>query len=252
MTPYAIALLFSAGMLGGCANAIAGGATLITFPSMVASGLPIVIANASNSIAVMPGNIIAALSDREKWPVMNAHFATLVIMSIAGAALGSWLLISHSAESFMLVVPALIGIATILFTFAPKLQTMLARFRGEHGPAKGGAALIGVTAIYGGYFGAGIGVMFMAILSIIESREMRTLNAIKNLLSFACAVPAATIFILSGSVSWPQTLTMMAGATVGGAVGSRLIRVISPMTMRRLVGAIGGVMTVIYAYRYWL
>ena len=252
MTPGAVALLFGAGVLGGCANAIAGGATLITFPSMVASGLPLVMANASNSIAVMPGNIIAALSDREKWPAMNAHFAALVIMSVVGSALGSWLLISHSDRSFMLIVPALIGIATVLFTFAPQLQAMLAKFRGTHGPAPGASALIGVTAIYGGYFGAGIGVMFMAILAIIESREMRMLNAIKNLLSFACAVPAAIIFIVSGSVSWPQTLTMMVGAAVGGLLGARLIRVISAQTMRRLVGAIGGVMTVIYAYRYWL
>src|SRR5262249_39303590 len=144
------------------------------------------------------------------------------------------------------------GVATVLFTFAPRLQAALAKFRGSHRPARGATALIGLTAIYGGYFGAGIGVMFMAILSIIESREMRTLNAIKNLLSFACAVPAATIFIMSGSVSWPQTLTMFAGATVGGLLGARLIRVISPLTMRRLVGAIGGVMTLIYAYRYWL
>ena len=252
MTPAAMALLFGAGVLGGCANAIAGGATLITFPAMVASGLPIVTANASNSIAVMPGNIIAALSDRGKWPVMNAHFAALVVMSIIGGALGSWLLISNSDRSFMMIVPALIGLATVLFTFAPQLQAALARFRGSHRPAPGASVLIGVTAIYGGYFGAGIGVMFMAILAIIESREMRTLNAIKNLLSFAVAVPAAIIFIGSGSVSWPQTLTMLAGASVGGLLGARLIRVVSPQTMRRLVGTIGGVMTVVYAYRYWL
>lgn len=252
MGPGAAALLFGAGVLGGCANAIAGGATLITFPAMVASGLPLVTANASNSIAVMPGNFIAAISDRAKWPRLDVHFAALLLMSVVGGVVGSWLLISHSDRSFMLFVPALIGLATLLFVLAPRLQVLAAKLRRGHPSPATAPALIGLTAIYGGYFGAGVGVLFMGILSILENREIRALNALKNVLSFAIAAPAAAVFIATGAVSWPQTLTMLAGATIGGLLGARLIRIISPIAMRRVVGSIGTVMTVIYAYRYWL
>ncbi|MCC6983839.1 MAG: sulfite exporter TauE/SafE family protein [Bauldia sp.] len=254
MSVAIVALLFGAGVLGGIANAIAGGATLITFPAMLAAGLPPITANASNAVAVTPGHLLAAIADWRKLPPIGPQFVALAVVAIGGGAIGAVLLLLTPGQVFLVLVPALIGAATLLFAFAPLIQARLAAGRearaGSTHPLASGA--FALASIYGGYFGAGLGVMMLAILSITTRHELRSVNAMKNLLSTGVAAATVAIFIGSGAVSWPETGVMLAGAVVGGFAGGRLVQVLPAAWVRAGVIAIGAVITVVYAVRYWL
>ena len=244
--------LFAAGVAGGAVNAIAGGATLLTFPAMVAAGLPPVIANASSAVAVTPGHFVAALADRAMLPAPRALVAPLVAGALGGG-LGAALLLATSDSTFTMLVPALVGVATALFAFARPIQAAIrARFGQDHGGAGGRAAAISGVSVYGGYFGAGLGVMLLAVLSITGHEELRAANALKNAVSAAVSLATIAIFIGRGAVDWPPTLAMLAGALAGGFLGVRLLRVLKPQGVRALVVVIGAAMTAIYAWKYWM
>jgi uncharacterized membrane protein YfcA len=249
-----VALLFGAGLAGGIANAIAGGATLITFPAMLAAGLPPVIANASNAVAVTPGHLVAAFADRGKLPRADVRLATAIAGSIFGGGLGAVLLLVTPERLFTLLVPALIGLATLVFACGRVIQDRVARAFGDHGGdhTVARAVLLAPTAVYGGYFGAGLGVMLLAVLSITGREDVRAANALKNLLATAVSATTITIFTIQGVVRWPETLVMLLGAVVGGFLGGRLVKVLPAALIRALVIAIGAAMTAAYAWRYWL
>lgn len=244
--------LFAAGVAGGAVNAIAGGATLLTFPAMLAAGLPPVIANASSAVAVTPGHFVAALADRDVLPTPRALVAPLIAGALGGGV-GAALLLATSDSTFTRLVPALVGVATALFAFARPIQGAIrARFGQDHGGAGGRAAAISGVSVYGGYFGAGLGVMLLAVLSITGHEALRAANALKNAISAAVSLATIAIFIARGAVDWPPTLAMLAGALAGGFLGVRLLRVLKPQWVRALVVVIGAGMTAIYAWRYWM
>ena len=252
-----IALLAGAGLVGGVANAIAGGATLITFPAMLASGIPPIIANASNAVAVTPGHFIAAIADRERIPAFDRRFLLLVLLSLVGAAIGAILLLVTTDRTFILLVPALVGAATLIFAFSRQIQEAIqGRKRGgrKRGKPRGflGEILIVPATIYGGYFGGGLGVMLLAILGVIGVRDVRAANVLKNLLATAVSVVTIAIFIGKGIVDWPHTLVMLVGAACGGFLGGWLVRVLPPAAVRATVIAAGTAITLYYAWRYWL
>jgi uncharacterized protein len=252
-----IALLAGAGLVGGVANAIAGGATLITFPAMLASGIPPIIANASNAVAVTPGHFIAAIADRERIPAFDRRFLLLVLLSLVGAAIGAILLLVTTDRTFILLVPALVGAATLIFAFSRQIQEAIqGRKRGgrKRGKPRGflGEILIVPATIYGGYFGGGLGVMLLAILGVIGVRDVRAANVLKNLLATAVSVVTIAIFIGKGIVDWPHTLVMLVGAACGGFLGGWLVRVLPPAAVRTTVIAAGTAITLYYAWRYWL
>lgn len=242
------ALLFGAGIAGGVVNAIAGGATLITFPAMIAAGLPPVIANASNALAVTPGHLFAALADRRRLPARDRPFALTIVAAVLGGAIGAILLLVTPEKLFVLFVPALIALATIIFAFGRYLQTMLVRAHtGRHTSAR--AALMLPVTVYGGYFGAGLGVMLLAVLSITGREDVRAANALKTSVTSLATI---AIFIAQGVIRWPETLVMLAGAVAGGILGGRLIAILPAGVVRTIVIALGIAMTLIYAWRYWL
>ena len=252
-----VALLAGAGLVGGVANAIAGGATLITFPAMLASGIPPVIANASNAVAVTPGHFIAAIADRERIPAFDRRFLLLVVLSLVGAAIGATLLLVTTDRTFILLVPLLVGAATLIFAFSRQIQQAIrGRKRGgrKRGKPSGflGEILIVPATIYGGYFGGGLGVMLLAILGVIGVRDVRAANVLKNLLATAVSAVTIAIFIWKGIVDWPHTLVMLVGAACGGFLGGWLVRVLPPAAVRTAVIAAGTVITLYYAWRYWL
>jgi uncharacterized protein len=252
-----VALLAGAGLVGGVANAIAGGATLITFPAMLASGIPPVIANASNAVAVTPGHFIAAIADRERIPAFDRRFLLLIVLSLVGAAIGAVLLLVTTDRTFILLVPLLVGAATLIFAFSRQIQEMISgRKRGGRKRRKQhnflGEILIVPATIYGGYFGGGLGVMLLAILGVMGIRDVRAANVMKNLLATAVSAVTIAIFIWKGIVDWPHTLVMLAGAAGGGFLGGWLVRVLPPAAVRGTVIAAGTVITLYYAWRYWL
>jgi uncharacterized membrane protein YfcA len=244
------ALLFGAGVAGGVVNAIAGGATLITFPAMLAAGLPPVIANASNALAVTPGHLFAALADRKQLPARGSNFAIAIVAAAIGGAVGALLLLVTPERVFVLLVPVLIALATLVFAFGRRIQTMLGFGSAGQGAGARAALMLPVT-VYGGYFGAGLGVMLLAVLSITGRENIRATNAFKNLLATATSLATITIFIVQGVIRWPETLVMLAGAVAGGILGGRLITVLPANIVRGTVIVLGIAMTIVYAARYW-
>jgi uncharacterized protein len=244
-------LLFVAGIAGGAINAVAGGATLLTFPAMVAVGLPAVVANASSSLALTPGHALGVWSDRSKLPKIDSVLLIDLIVMIGGAAVGALLLFWTPERYFQALVPALIGGATLLFAFGNKLKFLVVG-PGENrdrGFAK--RILLVPTAVYVGYFGAGAGIVMMALFAMTTRWEARTSNAVKNLFGAVANWCAIGIFVFTGLIAWPQTLIMLCGAIGGGLTGGYVLKLISSTTLRRVVIAAGMVSTLIYAWRYW-
>jgi hypothetical protein len=250
-------MLFGAGLAGGIVTAVVGGASLITFPALLAAGLPAIVANASNAVALMPGNFVGGIADLERWPRWNRSFVGLIGVCVAGSVAGAVLLLVTPERAFTAVVPLLIGLATILFAGAGRIRRwIVARAARPHGArvSSDGLRLLlfAPVAVYGGYFGAGMSVMLLAILSVGDTDDFRATNVIKNLISGLTSLVAVVVFVFQGMVAWPPTMVMMAGALVGGFLGGRLARVLPPELMRGIVITVGTVLTVIYAWRYWL
>jgi uncharacterized membrane protein YfcA len=252
MEPRVMALLFAAGAVGGAVNAIAGGATLITFPAMLAAGLPPVVANASNAVAISPGHLLAAVADRERLPVADRRLALSLAAATLGGIAGALLLLALPAAAFLQPVPLLIGLATALFAFAPRIQAWAARRREGAAPnALAGTAALAAVSVYGGFFGAGLGVMLSALLAIEDPDDIRRVKVMKNLLATAVSLAAIVIFVVQGAVHWGATLAMLAGALPGGWAGGHLVRVLPARAVRRAVIAAGLFMSAYYAARIW-
>jgi uncharacterized protein len=250
MTTQSILVLLVAGFLGGIANSMAGGASLITFPAMMAAGLAPIPANASNTVALILGNVMGAWTERRQIPVLDRSLWLAFGVAVLGGALGAVLLLKTPETFFVLVVPALIGCATVIFAFSKTIQSWVAKQ--DAGQAESlRAALLLPASIYGGYFGAGMGVIFMAVLSATSAWALRSSNAVKNILGALANGAAIVIFVVQGMVSWPQTLVMMGACLVGGVVGGKALGIVSATAMKIAIIAIGIVMTVFYAWRYW-
>ena len=246
-------LMFAAGLAGGIVTAMVGGASLITFPALLAAGLPAIVANASNTVALAPGNLAAALADLERIPRWNRSFAGLALISVVGSGAGAALLLATPEKAFTAVVPLLIGFATVLYALAGRIRLWIASRAAGAAPSTGSEPLLfAPVAVYGGYFGAGMSVMILAILSVTRADEFRSSNVIKNLLSALTSFVAVVVFVLTGTVAWPPTLVVMTGAVIGGFTGGRLARVLPSELMRRVVIVVGTVLTLVYARRYWL
>jgi uncharacterized protein len=248
------ALLFGAGLTGGVANAIAGGGTLVTFPAMLIAGLPPVVANASNAVAVTPGHLVAAYADGNALLPIGRSSVAAGLATLLGGAAGAVLLLVTSERLFTLLVPALIGVATLIFAFARPIQRSIVQALGDT-PGRRAAMRAGLlvpTATYGGYFGAGLGVMLLAVLAVTGREDARAANALKNLLATAVSAVTILIFTVQGMVRWPETLVMLTGATCGGYLGGRLVKVLPAPIVRAVVIAIGVDMTALYGQRYWL
>jgi uncharacterized protein len=251
-----ILLLFVSGLGGGIMAAMVGGASVITFPVLLATGLPPVVATASNLIAVSPGNFFAALADRSQLPPFDRAFVGLIAASVLGAFVGAGLLLATPARMFEVLIPLLLGFATVLFAYAGRIVEALrarARARGGGEPRMSVTSLpmLVPVSVYGGYFGAGVGVLLLGVLSIATGGEYRAANVAKNLVTALNTFAASLIFIGIGAVAWPQTLVMMAGCIIGGTCGAQFARVVPQSVMRVVVVAVGALLTVVFAWRYW-
>jgi hypothetical protein len=255
MDAPAALMLFAAGLAGGVVTAVVGGASLITFPAMLAAGLPAIVANASNTVALTPANLVAALADLERRPRWDGAFAGLAAVSVAGSVLGAVLLLLTPDKAFTTLVPVLIGIATILFAASGRIRLWIAcRPAGATREASRtglGTLLFVPVAVYGGYFGAGMSVLILALLAVSRGGEFRANNVIKNLLSGLTSLVAVAVFVHQGVVAWPPAMVVMAGGLLGGFAGGRLVRVLPEDLVRSIVVTVGTVLTVFYAWRYW-
>ncbi|WP_034492536.1 sulfite exporter TauE/SafE family protein [Afifella pfennigii] len=230
-------LLFAAGIVGGAANAIAGGGTFFTFPALMAAGLDPLTANVSNAVAIYPGHAAAVPAYRQELVRCRSDLLPRSLVAAAGGLAGALVLLWAGNRVFTSLVPWLLLAATLIFAAGPLIGQARARLRSSSAvPARMVEFLF---AVYGGYFGAGLGVLMMAALSIVGVRDVQVANAQKNLLATIITTISVATFIVAGVVAWPHTLTVLAGAAIGGYLGARTARHIPAPALRLVVVATG-------------
>ena len=242
-----------AAVAAGAINALAGGGTLITFPTLLAIGVPPIIANVTNTVALCPGFIGGILAQLKDLSGQRKRFWTFLGASAIGGVIGSILLLRTGERAFQALVPYLILLASCLIAVQGLLRLWLLR-RSIRLEAKSkseiwAVVLVGLAAIYGGYFGVAMSVVVLTLLAWMINDNLTRLNAIKQTVAFGANGAAAVIFIFSGKVVWLIALVMAAGALIGGTLGGRLAGHIKPDTLRWTVVSIGIVLAIIYFTR---
>ena len=274
-------LLLLAAIGAGFVNALAGGGTLITFPTLVALGVPAVTANITNTVALCPGYFGATLAQKNDLQGQRRRMAWFLPVAALGGIIGGVLLLKTSEKLFQSLVPFLILLASGLLALQDPLRKWLASRAGkgmgvsdrrkglggenqesvpvkdpqaptQPAPSPWAALPVGLAAVYGGYFGAGLSVIVLAVLGLVLDDTLTRLNALKQSISLSVNVAAAVLFIFSGQVVWPAVLVMAVGALLGGALGGRMAGRIKPSLLRRVVVTIGVIVGLIYLVRLYL
>ena len=233
--------VFAAGVAAGGINAVVGSGSLITFPTLLAFGVPPITANVSNNVGLVPGGASGAYGYRQELAGQRGRLLRLGTASVVGSAGGAILLLKLPAGTFKVIVPVLILIACVLVIVQPRLNGWLAARRRE-GSQHGGPLLwAGVCAsgVYGGYFGAAQGVLMIGLLGIFLDEPLQRINGLKNLLTFVVNGVAAIIFIALTHINWILAGLIAVGSTIGGLTGARYGRRLPPMALRILVVIIG-------------
>jgi len=233
-----LTLLFLAAVGAGAINALAGGGSILTFPALIAAGLPPLSANITNTVALFPGYIGGVLAQRRDLRGQGRRLLVLAPVALIGGLLGGMLILVSSERLFQSLVPWLLLCGCALLGLQDIVRGWLQRRSGVLGI---GWAVVPVllAAVYGGYFGAGLSVIFLAVLGLTIEDSLTRLNGLKQALSLNANLTAAALFLGSDHLVWSATLAMAAGALLGGAIGGRLASVISAKLLRALVIAIG-------------
>jgi uncharacterized protein len=232
------ALLAAAAAAAGVVNAVAGGGTLLTFPALLAAGIPPVIANATNTVALFPGQLASSFAYRSHIAEERRRALALSVPSLIGGVLGAWLLLTLPASSFEKAVPWLIVFACVVLAFQGQLKHLVSRARHANHPAALWVVQL-LVSIYGGYFGAGIGILMLAAMGILLPSSLQHANALKVLFSLLINAVAALIFLWMGAVRAPEATLMAAAAIAGGFLGARLAQRLPPAGMRGFAIAVG-------------
>ncbi len=242
-----------AAILAGAVNALAGGGTLITFPMLVAVGVPAVAANVTNTVALCPGYIGGTLAQRNDLRGQRLRLWWTLPAAVVGGLLGGILLLQSGEKLFKALVPFLILLASALLAVQGPVRLWLTRRLGQHqsgtGMEKWSWLPVGLAAIYGGYFGAGMSVIVLAAVGITLEDTLTRLNALKQLVAFSVNVAAAIFFLFSGRVVWAAALVMAVGALIGGTLGGRLAGRVKPGLLRWIVVSIGVIVSILYFIR---
>ena len=242
-----IVLLAGAGLAAGVVNAIAGGGSLITFPSLIAIGLPSVDANVTNSTAVFPGYVASVAGSRADLAGQGRRLRAIVPTSLVGAVLGCLLLLGTPARAFEVVVPFLVlGAAGVLF-FQDRLKALVGRATGEKKVAL--QVVVFVGAVYGGYFGAALGVMYVAALALVLDESLNRINALKNVLSAGVGLVTVVMFAILAPVHWVAVAVIAPATIVGGYAGARLARRLPARVLKVLIVTFGTVVGLILVWR---
>ena len=244
---FETALLLTAAFVAGALNAVAGGGSFLTLPALVFVGVPPVIANATGTVALLPGYMAGAWGFREDTqPPPGLSMARLVVLSLIGGAAGAGLLLVTSNDMFSIVVPWLLLAATLLFALGPQLREWTAG--GKPSTAKATAGVL-VVAAYGGYFNGGLGILLLALFGLLGQTQLNAMNGLKNWVSALLTAIAVVIYAAGGVVNWRYALLMMLAATAGGYIGARVARRIPALWLRWGIVATGLVMTGIFFWR---
>jgi hypothetical protein len=258
VTPAKILALVAAAFGAGAMNAMAGGGTILTFPTLVFLGLPAILANSTSCVALLPASVASLFGFREEVREYRRWLKTLFLPSLVGGAIGSVLLLRTPEETFAFLAPVLILFATVLFMIQGALSRQASRENPGPEPepsdlpagrwAVASLLQLGV-AIYGGYFGAGIGILMLALLGFLGMSNIHAANGLKNFFNLCINLVAAVYFIAKGAVVWPAALIVVIGATLGGYSGARFSRSIGKEKARAAVVVIGLLVTAILIWQ---
>jgi uncharacterized protein len=241
LTPLESIGVVAAGLAAGAINAVVGSGSLISFPTLLAVGYAPVTANVSNNIGLVPGSLSGVVGYRRELAGQASRVRKLAVGSILGSLIGAALLLALPASVFDRVVPFFVLGASILMALQPRLSRWVSARRADDAPDVHAVAVLAtfVAGLYGGYFGAAQGIILLAVLGILVPDDIHRSNAVKNVLAGTVNTVAAVFFIVFAHVAWEAVALVAIGSVVGGALGARYGRRIPPVALRRLVIAIG-------------
>ncbi|MFI9719008.1 sulfite exporter TauE/SafE family protein [Streptomyces sp. NPDC052396] len=245
MSIWAAIAIFAAGIGAGTINVIVGSGTLFTFPVLLAAGLTPVTANVSNTLGLVTGNLSGVIGYRRELRDQRRRIIRFGTVALIGGLTGAVLLTTLPPETFAAVVPVLIGLALVLVVLQPRLARALARRRERTGvapQADGGVALLLgllLASVYGGYFGAAQGVMYLSLMGLLLADGMQRINALKNVLAVVVNGVAALFFLFAAHPDWRAVLLIAAGSTLGGQIGAKVARRLPPTAMRAVIVLVG-------------
>lgn len=246
--------LFAAATVAGALNAVAGGGGFIAFPALIFTGMQPIPANATNTAALWPGTLASTGAYRDAMRGRLKTIAPLIVSGIIGGAIGAYILLHTPQRTFMRLVPWFLLTATLLFTFSKKITAFFrkhaARAHESASSAVGGALIQLIIGLYIGYFGAGAGILMLALLALLGETDIHAMNGLKTLLATVANGMALLTFIVTRTVIWPQALVMVLGAAVGGYAAAWYAQRIDPRITRGLVIATGFGMAAYFFVRY--
>lgn len=241
MDPAEIILVLIAGFGAGAINSLVGSGTLITFPALLSVGFAPVTANVSNTIGLVPGSLAGAYAYRRELSGQSARARGLAGVCVLGGATGALCLLLLPDDLFEAIVPAFIIVALVLILLQPRIAARLAE-RNLERPPHGGtltATGMGLASVYGGYFGAAQGIIYLAVLGSTLPEDLQRINALKNVLAALVNGAAGVIFLFSGQIDWLAVLLIAVGSTAGGSVGGRYGRRLPPEVLRGVIVVMG-------------
>jgi uncharacterized membrane protein YfcA len=246
VTPLEMLAVFAAGIGAGALNAVVGSGTLVTFPVLLATGLSPVTATVSNALGLIPGSVSGAIGYRRELAGQGRRVRRLAIGSALGGVTGATLLLALPAAAFERIVPSLVGLALVLVACQPLIGRRVRSRRPKGGSARrdGGWPLFtGLTlaSVYGGYFAAAQGIIYMALMGMLLDEPLQRLNAVKNVLAAVVNTVAAAFFLFVADFDWTAVALIAAGSALGGRLGATTGRRLSPQVLRALIVTIGTV-----------
>lgn len=250
MTPAEYALVGAAAFVAGLINAIAGGGSLITFPALIAVGLSPTIASLTNTVALCPGYLGATIAQRKLLADQQDRMWRVLPAGALGGVAGALLLLYTDDRAFEVIVPFLILFAVALLAMQDRVRRWLEARGGAQRAAAWAALPVGLGGIYGGYFGAGLGVIILASLAVVHADSLTRINALKQSVSLAVNVAAAIVFVFSKQVDWPIAGVMLAASLLGGALGGAIASKVNPAILRWIV-VVGGVAVAASMFARW-
>ncbi|MGV9693721.1 sulfite exporter TauE/SafE family protein [Streptomyces sp. NPDC003444] len=237
--------VFAAGIGAGTINTIVGSGTLITFPVLLATGLPPITANVSNALGLVPGSVSGAIGYRRELKGQKKRILRLGAAALVGGLVGAILLLALPSDAFDAIVPVLIGLALVLVLLQPRIAAAVKRRRERTGseahPDGGPALLVGLllASMYGGYFGAAQGVLYLSLMGLLLHDDLQRINAVKNILGALVNGVAAVFFLFVADFDWTAVLLIAVGSTIGGQLGAKVGRRLSPTVLRGVIIAVG-------------
>ena len=240
-----LAVFFAVGVAAGISNGIAGGGTFLTFPTLLGMGLPSLVANVSSTVGVGASYIGGIRGFKDQLKSHGKLVRSTLPYCFLGTGAGCALLLTGSSATFSNVVPYLIGFGTILFACSPIITKRLSHIEHDHVGRKW-TFFIGIflISIYGGYFGAGLGILLLAVMAVSLPFDIKELQGLRSLLSIIINAIAAMVFLIRGHLNWPAVSMLLIGTLIGGILGTQFIKKVSPNVVRTIVVLIGAVTTI--------